>query len=276
MLQDRLAISERRACAIVGQHRSTQRHESIVDDQALRAEVRRLAAKHKRYGYRRIHALLVKDDWRVNRKRIQRIWREEGLRVPKKSRKRRRKGQSTADGAAALKASRPNQVWAIDFQHDATIDGRELKLLNVVDEHTREALAIECSRSITSEGVIDALLRVIGERGCAPENLRMDNGPEFTATALSDWCGSVSTSTVFIEPGSPWQNGYAESFNARVRDELLNVEIFYTLDEAKVLAEDYRHEYNNFHPHSALGMMTPSLFAASWSPQPEEEVIKTP
>lgn len=276
MLQDRLAISERRACEIVGQHRSTQRHESIVDDQVLRAEVRRLAAKYKRFGYRRIHALLIKDGWKVNRKRIQRIWREEGLRVPKKSRKRRRKGCSTADGVAALKATRPNQVWAIDFQHDATIDGRELKFLNVVDEHTREALAIECSRSITSEGVIGTLMRVIGERGRAPENLRMDNGPEFTATALADWCEAVSTSTAFIEPGSPWQNGYAESFNARVRDELLNVEIFYTLEEARVLAEDYRHEYNNFHPHSALAMMTPSRFAASWTPEPEEEEITTP
>lgn len=273
MLQDRLDISERRACEIVGQHRSTQRHESIAHDQALRAEVRRLAARHKRFGYRRVHALLVKGGWRVNRKRIQRIWREEGLRVPKKSRKRRRKGQSTAKGTGVMKATAPNEVWAIDFQHDATIDVRELKFLNVVDEFTREALAIDCSRSITSEGVISTLLRVIGERGCPPKNLRMDNGPEVTAAALADWCTTVQTSTMFIEPGSPWQNGYAESFNARVRDELLNVEIFYRLEEAKVLAEDYRHEYNNFHPHSALSMVTPSLFAASRTPELKEEVI---
>lgn len=273
MLQQRLDISERRACEIAGQHRSTQRHRSAADDAALRAEVRRLAGRHKRFGYRRIHARLLEEGWQVNRKRVQRIWREEGLRVTVKHKRRRRKGQSTAD--REIEATRPDMVWGIDFQHDATVDGRELKFLNVVDEFTREALVIDCSRSITSEGVIEALTRVIGERGRAPENLRMDNGPEFTAGALRDWCESVSTSTSFIEPGSPWQNGYAESFNARVRDELLNLELFYTAQEAQVLADDYRDEYNNFHPHSSLGMKTPSVFAASWR-SAQEETIKTP
>ena len=273
MLQNRLDISERRACQIAGQHRSTQRHVSVAedDDQALRRRLREISKLKKRWGYRRAHARLIDEGWQVNRKRVQRVWREEGLRVPSKAKKRRRVGNSTAEGAKHLEAEYPNHVWALDFQHDATTDGRELKFLNIVDEFTREALAIECSRSIDADATVETLVRLVAERKGAPENLRSDNGPEFTANVLRDWCETGKTATAFIEPGSPWQNAYVESFNARMRDELLNVEEFSSLAEAQVLAGDYRDEYNNFHHHSALGMMTPSRFAASWRRIEEEQ-----
>jgi transposase InsO family protein len=161
----------------------------------------------------------------VNRKRVQRIWREEGLRVPARAKKRRRLGVSTAP-SDRLKAEHPNHVWALDFQHDATDDGRELKFLNVVDEFTREALAIEVDRSIDAEETVRVLERLAAERG-APANIRADNGPELTAAVLREWCGRGEIDTAYIEPGSPWQNPYVESFNARMRDELLNVEVFY-------------------------------------------------
>ena len=198
----------------------------------------------------------------MNRKRVQRIWREEGLRVPAKAKKRRRLGESTT-AADRLKAERPNHVWALDFCHDATEDGRELKFLNVLDEFTREALAIEVDRSIDSEETVRVLKRLAVERG-APANLRADNGPELTAAVLREWCRDGATDTAYIEPGSPWQNPYVESFNARLRDELLNVEVFTCLEEALVLAGDWRENYNANHPHSALGMMSPARFAASW------------
>lgn len=266
MLQDRLELSERRACQIAGQHRSTQRHEPkpADDDAVLRAKLREISARKPRWGYRRAHGHLLGEGWSVNRKRVQRIWREEGLRVPKKARKRRRLGHSTAEGAKRLRASHPNHVWALDFQHDATTDGRELKLLNIVDEFTREALAIECERTIDADQTVATLEGLVAQRGIAPENLRADNGPELTARVLREWCEQGSTATAYIEPGSPWQNAWVESFNARVRDELLDVEEFGSLAEAQVLAADYREDYNADHPHSALGMMSPSRFAASW------------
>ena len=225
----------------------------------------------KRWGYRRAHARLLEEGREINRKRVQRVWREEGLRVPKKTKKRRRVGTSTSGDVKYLKAKHPNHVWALDFQHDATTDGRDLKFLNIVDEFTREALVIECNRSIDADATVETLTQVVAKRGVAPENLRSDNGPEFTARVLREWCEKGSTGTVFIEPGAPWQNCYVESFNARVRDELLNVEEFSSLAEAQVLAADYRDEYNNFHYHSALGMQTPSRFAASWRRTLEEQ-----
>lgn len=182
--------------------------------------------------------------------------------MPAKTKKRRRLGVSTA-ASDRLKAERPNHVWALDFQHDATEDGRELKFLNVVDEFTREALAIEVDRSIDAEETVAVLKRLAAERG-APANIRADNGPELTAAVLREWCRLGETGTAYIEPGSPWQNPYVESFNARLRDELLNVEVFTCLDEARVLAADWRSDYNANHPHSALGMMSPDRFAASW------------
>ena len=179
MLVDRLKLSERRACEIAGQHRSTQRHQPQVasDDRALRERLRAISRAHPRWGYRRAHAQLCLEGFALNRKRTQRVWREEGLRVPKRASKRRRLGESTA-AADRLSAQRPNHVWALDFQHDATTDGRELKFLNVVDEFTREALAIECARTIDADETIVILKRLVAQRGSAPANLRADNGPE--------------------------------------------------------------------------------------------------
>lgn len=278
MLQDRLDLSERRACQITGQHRSTQRHEPKLapDDEALRRRLRELATKKPRWGYRRAHAHLVNEEgWEVNRKRVQRIWREEGLRVPQKKRKRRRLGVSTAAGADRLQAERPNHVWALDFQHDATSDGRELKFLNVVDEFTREALAIEVSRSIDADRTVEVLEAITGQRG-APENIRADNGPELTARVLREWCESESTRTAYIDPGAPWQNGWIESFNARFRDEVLDVEEFSSLTEARFIAEDWREDYNRHHPHSALGMRSPGAFAAAWEPAEAPAELRSP
>lgn len=263
MLVDRLGLSERRACRVAGQHRSTQRHrrETTPGDQALRAALRKISEERPRWGYRRAHGHLLGEGWSLNRKRVQRVWREEGLRVPAKTRKRRRLGDSTVP-AKRLKAERPNHVWALDYQHDATDDGRELKFLNVVDEFTREALAIEVDRSIDAEQTVAVLRRLAAERG-APANIRSDNGPELTARVLREWCRLGGTGSAYIEPGSPWQNAYVESFNSRLRDELLNTEVFTSLAEAQMLAEDWRTDYNANHPHSALGMMAPESFAAS-------------
>lgn len=263
MLVDRLGLSERRACRFAGQNRSTQRYcpQVAQDDAALRERLRKISEDHPRWGYRRAHGHLLSEGFLLNRKRVQRIWREEGLRVPARAKKRRRLGVSTT-APDRLKAEYPNHVWALDYQHDATEDGRELKFLNVVDEFTREALAIEVDRSIDAEETVAVLKRLAAERG-APANLRADNGPELTAAVLREWCLLGKTDTAYIEPGSPWQNPYVESFNARMRDELLNVEVFSCLEEARVLAVDWREDYNANHPHSALGMMSPERFAAS-------------
>jgi putative transposase len=262
MLQDRLGLSERRACRITGQNRSTQRHcpQIAPDDAALRKRLRKISEQRPRWGYRRAHGRLLTEGFSLNRKRVQRIWREEGLRVPAKAKKRRRLGESTT-AADRLKAEHPNHVWALDFCHDATDDGRELKFLNIVDEFTREALAIEVHRTINAEETVKVLECLAAERG-APANLRADNGPELTAAVLREWCRRGCTDTAYIEPGSPWQNAYVESFNARLRDELLNAEVFTSLAEAQVLAADWRGDYNANHPHSALGMMSPARFAA--------------
>jgi putative transposase len=256
-------MSERRACRLAGQHRSTQRREPIVaqDDAALRVALRQISRERPRWGYRRAHTLLLDDGWVLNIKRTRRVWREEGLRVPRKRRKRQRLGESTVP-ADRLRAERPDHVWAIDFQWDQTADGQNLKLLHVVDEFTREALAIECHRRIDADKTVDVLARLAGERGTAPTFVRCDNGPEMTAHALRDWCRFSKTGSAYIEPGSPWQNPYVESFGGRVRDELLAVELFSCLTEARVLIEDWRIDYNHRRPHSALEMMTPAAFAA--------------
>ena len=258
MLRDRLGVSERWACRVVGQHRSTQRREPkrAEDDAALRAELRKFSKDRPRWGYRRAHHHLRELGWEVNRKRVQRLWREEGLRVPVRRRKRRRVGDSTVL-AQRLRAERPNQVWALDFQHDQTACGRVLKLLNVVDEFTREALEMLVERSIDADTTVSVLERLVAERG-APEYLRMDNGPELTAHALKDWCRFCKTGTAYIDPGSPWQNPFVESFHSRVRDEPLDVEEFSCLAEAKVVIADWQADYNERRPHSALGMKTPS------------------
>lgn len=262
-LRDRLGMSERQACRLAGQHRSTQRHELVVarDDAALRVRLREISRERPRWGYRRAHRLLLDDGWQLNIKRTRRVWREEGLRVPRKRRKRQRLGNSTFP-AQRLRAQRPDHVWAINFQWDQTADGHNLKLLHVVDEFTREALAIECHRRIDADTTVSVLDRLVAERGAAPGFLRCDNGPEMTANAIRDWCRFSRSGSAYIEPRSPWQNAYVESFGGRVRDELLAVELFSCLTEARVLIEDWRQDYNHRRPHSALGMMTPGAFAA--------------
>lgn len=258
-------VSQRRACRVLGTSRSSLRRGDPplrIADEVLRQRLRDLARARPRFGYRRLCALLRAEGHQVNHKRVARLCREEGLRVRGNARKRRRVGVSTA-AQDRLVAQRPDQVWALDFQFDATSDGRQLKLLNIVDEHTREALAIAVSRAIDADATIAALEAVMADRGTTPEFVRMDNGPELTSAALRDWCRFAGAATAFIEPGAPWQNGYVESFNARLRDELLSCEVFDTLTEAKVLIEDWRIDYNWNRPHSALGNMTPAAFAAT-------------
>jgi putative transposase len=247
---------------VIGQARASQRYEprKPVKDRALRRRMRKLAADHKRYGYRRIWALLRREGWGVNRKRVQRLWREEGLRVPQRQRKRRRLG-SSENGTQRLSATHKNHVWSYDFVMDQTADGRRLKLLPIVDEFTREAHAILVDRSITARDVVGLLKYLFSVHG-EPEFIRSDNGPEFIAIAVRDWLRQSGVRTLYIEPGSPWENAYSESFNSRFRDELLNQELFTSLTESRVLVEQYRVEYNHLRPHSSLGYVAPAVFAA--------------
>jgi putative transposase len=264
MLQARLGISQRRACQITGQHRSVQRHRPAAadPDQDLRAMLRRFAREHPRWGYRRAHAVLIRQGHHHNRKKIQRLWREEGLRVPARRRKRQRLGDSTVS-AARLTATCPDHVWALDYQFDVTSAGRTIKILHVVDEHTRESLADLVACSIDADATVAVLDKIAACRGF-PQFIRCDNGPELTANALKDWCRFTGTGTSYIDPGSPWQNPWVESYGSRMRDELLAIEQFDTLLEAQVLVADWRDEYNNYRPHSALGMRTPAEFARTW------------
>ena len=265
MLQERLGLSQRRACRIIGQHRATQRHRPAVSDpeRDLRAWLRRFARRHPRWGYRRAHAVLRREGHPVNRKKVQRLWREEGLRVPTKRRKRQRLGESTAP-ADRLRAEHPDHVWALDYQFDVTATGRIIKLLHVVDEYTRESLCDLVEHSIDADATVAALDKIVGRRGRHPDFVRCDNGPELTAHALRDWCRFGRAGTSYIEPGSPWQNPWVESYGSRIRDELLAIEQFDTLLEAQVLVADWRTEYNQHRPHSALGMLTPTEFAEQW------------
>jgi transposase InsO family protein len=215
-----------------------------------------LACRYGRYGYRRITALLRREGWRVNHKRVQRIWRQEGLKVPRRQPKRGRLWLN--DGSCIrLRPQRKNHVWSYDFVFDRTHDGRPLRLLTILDEFTRECLAVDIGRRLNSEDVLCRLADLMVRRG-VPEHIRSDNGPEFTAQAVREWLGKVGVKTLFIKPGSPWENGFIESFNGKLRDELLNGEIFYTLQEARVVIEAWRREYNEVRPHSALGYSPPA------------------
>jgi transposase InsO family protein len=254
----RVGVSERRACAVLGQHRSTQRKvpRGADDEAALTADIIELAKRFGRYGYRRITALLRDAGWAVNRKRVERIWRREGLKVPQRQPRRGRLWLN--DGSCIrLRPERANHVWAYDFIEDRTREGRRFRMLCVVDEFTREALAIRVARRLSSSDVIDVLADLFIARG-APTHIRSDNGPEFAAAAVKGWIHGVGAKTAFIEPGSPWENGYVESFNGKLRDELLDGEVFDTLREAQVLIEEWRRHYNRVRPHSALGYRPPA------------------
>ena len=262
-MQQQLGVSERRACKALDQPRSTQRYK-VTDQETEKALIRKmleLARQHPRYGYRRITALLRQEGWPVNRKRVQRLWREQGLKVPQKQSKRRRLG-SHDQGSQRKRAEQINQVWSYDFVMDQTEDGRRLKMLPIVDEYTRECLEIEVSRSLTAEDVVAVLGRLFVERG-EPEYIRSDNGPEFIAEVVKQWLQKSAVKTLYIEPGSPWENAYSESFNSRFRDELLDRELFTSVLEAKVLVREYKQEYNQQRPHSSLNYQTPTAFAAT-------------
>jgi transposase InsO family protein len=257
-VQAELGVPERRACRVVGQARSSQRREPAIrsDEPSLVARIVELACRFGRYGYRRITALLRAEGWRVNFKRVARLWRREGLKVPEKQPKRSRLWLN--DGSCIrLRPEHTNHVWSYDFVHDRTHDGRPLKILTVIDEHSRECLALAVNRVLRAEHVLDVLDVLFVARG-VPEHIRSDNGPEFTATAVREWLGRVGAKTLYIEPGSPWENGYNESFNGSLRDELLDGEIFYTLEEARTVLEWYRLEYNHVRPHSSLGYRAPA------------------
>ncbi len=226
------------------------------DEPRLVTRIIELASRFGRYGYRRITALLRREGWRVNHKRVQRIWRQEGLRVPKKQPKRGRLWLN--DGSCIRRRPKyRNHVWSYDFVADRTYDGKPIRMLTVIDEYTRESLAIEVQRNLNSQDVLDVLRDLFVERG-SPVYIRSDNGSEFTANAVREWLGRVAVKTLYIEPGSPWENGYNESFNGKLRDELLNGEIFYTLIEAQVLVAWWRREYNQIRPHSAFGYRPPA------------------
>jgi putative transposase len=226
------------------------------DEEALRTAIVTLAARYGRYGYRRVTALLRRDGWQVNHKRVERIWRQEGLKVPTRQPKRGRLW-FTDGSCVRLRPTHRNHVWSYDVVMARTHEGRALKMLTVIDEYTRESLAIVVARKLRSDDVCECLTDLFVKYG-PPEHMRSDNGPEFTAKAVRGWLGRIGVWTLFIEPGSPWENGYNESFNGKLRDEVLDREIFYTLREAQVIIEQWRHEYNTFRPHSSLGYRPPA------------------
>ena len=260
-------VSERHACRVLGQPRSVQRRSRYVpsDEPMLVRRMVALATQYGRYGYRRVTALLRAEGFRANHKRVERLWRLEGLKVPQKQPKRKRLWLN--DGSCIrLRPAYRDHVWSYDFMADRTSDGRALKFLNIIDEYSRECLAIDVGRKMTSDEVMDRLTQLFVDRG-VPAYLRSDNGGEFTATAVRNWLGKLGVGTLYIEPGSPWENGYGESFNGKVRDELLNLELFDTVFEAKVLADRYRKHYNTVRPHSSLDYRPPAPEAfAPWPP----------
>ncbi|MCT2181312.1 IS3 family transposase, partial [Kocuria sp. p3-SID1433] len=253
-------VSERMACRLVGLSRSAYRRplkgDTVADpDRALREWLRDWAKDHPRYGYRRAYHDARAEGWVVNHKKIQRLWRDEGLRVPQR-RRRKRVGSSTVD---APTADAPNVVWAVDFQFDADEHGRPIKICSIVDEHTRECIGGLVERSITADRLTAHLEDLVAARR-APAVLRSDNGPEFISEAMADWAGT-RTGLSYIPPGSPWRNGYVESFNSRIRDECLNINSFYSLLHAQVIIGDWKDEYNHHRRHSSLGYLPPAEYA---------------
>jgi transposase InsO family protein len=262
-IKEQMNVSERRACKVIGQSRMTQRYKTTQPDKdkALTADILTLAARHKRYGYRMITAKLRQDGWVVNHKRVQRIWQKEGLQVPYRRKYKKAMG-SSANSCSVKKAEYPNHVWTYDFVSDQTEDGRKLRLLTVLDEFTRESPAIEVARSMPARDVISVLDYLFMVRG-VPKLIRSDNGSEFIAHSITRWLYDQGIEAIHIAPGSPWENGYIESFNGKFRDEVLDRELFYSVKEAKVIVEDWRMEYNHHRPHSSLRYKTPAEFAAS-------------
>lgn len=265
-----LDVSERRVCRVLGQPRSTERYKKRIaeDEEILRARMVALACEYGRYGYRRITAMLRQEGWQVNHKRVERLWRREGLKVPAKQPKRGRLWLN--DGSIVrLRAEFPKHVWSYDFMEDRTHNGVKFRILNVIDEFTRECLAVRVGRSLTHQAVIEVLTELFCERG-VPVHIRSDNGSEFTAKRVRAWLKRLEVRPLYIEPGSPWENGYIESFNGKMRDELLAREIFYSLKEAQILIEMWRRQYNTIRPHSALGYRPPA--PAAFVVQPAQAI----
>lgn len=260
---------------MLDQPRSTQRYEPIenMGEREVVKQMQELARKHPRYGTPRITRLLRENGFEINHKRVERLWRSEGLQVPQKQRKRRRLGHS-ANACAHFRPRYPNHVWSYDFVSDQTEDGRRLKILVVIDEYTRRSLALEVGRRFASEDVIETMRRLFEIHG-APTHVRSDNGPEMIAVDLRRWLLRRGTGTLYIEPGSPWENGYTESFNSRLRDELLNRELFTSMLEAKVLLEQYRRAHNRERPHSALGYDTPAAFFEACRARMDHQTVET-
>lgn len=272
MLRECFGVSERRACKTTGQPRSTQRREPRPDEEERRLtrRIHELVLEWPRRGYKFITEQLRAEGWRVNRKRVYRIWRSEGLRVARRAVRKRRLGGPDG-GVSRRRATRPNEVWAWDFFHDRLEDGRPVKWLSLIDEFTRECLLLHPARSITSAKAKELLMKTIEERGCAPAGLRSDNGPEFIARGLREFCETENVETLYIEPGSPWENGFAESFHARARDEFISLELFRSILEAKVMADDWRWKWNRRRLHGSLGYLTPAQFSANFK-MPNETV----
>ena len=266
-LGERYGVSQRRACRVMGRSRSNLRYrrKHRADDPALTREIKRVARRHPRYGYRRVHAMLVRRGWTVNLKRVRRLWNELGLRRPVRLRKSRKLGPKpgvSANSCVQQPARFKNDVWTCDFIHDRTADGRPLKWLTLVDEYTRECLVLHAAASMTGADVRRIVARVIGRRG-APTRIRSDNGSEFICAALVDWLPGVGAKPIPVAAGSPWENGYIESFHSRLRDEFLEREEFESVADARAKGTWYRREYNTIRPHSSLGYATPREFSAA-------------
>ncbi len=256
-LSEQADCSQRRACGLIGFSRGTYRRESIrqTHEQALRNLLHSLAQQHPRYGYRRIHILVKDKGFCVNRKKIQRFWREEGLKVPQRPQRMRKRGVSTG---IPTQANSVNQVWSWDFIHDRTEDGKALRILSILDEYSRQVVCLHAARSFSSIAVIDQLEQAMAEYG-SPNYIRSDNGPEFIANALQAHLANRSIQTCYIEPGSPWENAFVESFHGKLRDECLNRELLTSIFEAQIVIRDFQNEYNTKRPHSALNYQTPAV-----------------
>jgi transposase InsO family protein len=254
-------VSERRACTVVHQHRSTQRYapKERPDELLLVAAMHQLVRDNPRRGCRYIATCLRRQGWRVNDKRVHRLWKQEGFKVPRKRHKKRAVGDAS-NACDKRAATRRNDVWTWDFIHDRTVDGRQLKFLVILDEFTRECLCLDGARSITADDVLGALSGLMARHGI-PGHIRSDNGPEFIAKQMKTWLEKAGVETLYIQPGAPWQNGYAESFNSRLRDEFLEMNYFHTLSEAQHLATAWKEHYNHARPHTSLGHKTPREFA---------------
>jgi putative transposase len=265
---DKLEVSQRRACRVLEQHRSTQRYQPRIadDERRLIAEMHEHVRRNPRFGYRRIHTELHKSGWPVNRKRILRLWRKESFKVPRRQRKKRRLG-TTENSVMRQRAGHRDHVWCWDFKHSRDERGRPLKWLSIMDEYTRESLVLEVARSIKASDVLDHLRDLFLIRGL-PRHIRSDNGPEFIARAVRDFLAAANVGTLYIEPGSPWENGYAESFHSRLTDELINAEEFIDLPDAQEMAAWWRSFYNHRRPHSSLDYQTPAAFAAKLAVPP--------